>query len=161
MERKKSVRTWLVLAGVPLLGCMSLTHYERTEILRGAEPRQTVAFESPQTAERFARAVHRRWREAEASPLKTESAGVLFLCCYSKTTSLGENAFYNDQVRACDLNGDGLITEGEVSFYEQHGDGLSHVHRKHFGPVKVEVSEAPLLPAPDPLPSQGPPAPDR
>ena len=145
MEKTKSVRTWLLLAGVPLLGCMSLTHYERTEVIRGGEPRQAVAFESPQVAERFTSVVRQRWHD-EASRVKTESAGILFLCCYSKSTALAESAFYNDQVRACDLNCDGVITEAEACFYEQHGEALPQISVKRFGPLRMPLTEAPTPP---------------
>jgi hypothetical protein len=145
-ERKRCVA--LMLAAGVLCSCMSITGYRKNEVLRGGEPRAALAFESPAVAEAFATAVRERW-DANAAQVKREHFGILFVCCYDRTTSLSENAFYNDQARACDLNGDNLITDAEVCFYRRGGACVPQ--GKWKGPGRLEpLPEPPLLPTPTP-----------
>jgi hypothetical protein len=43
---------------------------------------------------------------------------VPFVCWFSSTNVLSDNAMYNDAVKACDTNGDGLITLREATAYK-------------------------------------------
>lgn len=109
-------RGWLVLACIPLFGCFTLTHYERVDRIRSTEPRLCVNYETPQTAEEFNRAVRKRWQHCGDRKTK-EAFCIPFVCSFERSSTLAEDAFFNDQVQACDLNGDGLITDAEARIY--------------------------------------------
>jgi hypothetical protein len=107
----------LIVGGSCAFGCMTLTSYEREETVRAGESRRCVSFESPAVASGFEASVKDRWAE-NGGTVKKESFGILFVTCYSKSTSLAECAFYNDQIAACDIDHDGIITEAELKLYQ-------------------------------------------
>jgi hypothetical protein len=111
------VAVLLIVGGSCAFGCMTLTSYEREETVRAGEARRCVAFESPAVASGFESAVKDRWAE-NGGAVKKESFGILFVTCYSKSTSLAESAFYNDQIAACDIDHNGIITEAELKLYQ-------------------------------------------
>jgi hypothetical protein len=109
-----SRRTGLLLVAAVVLGlcpgCL-LTHHS-VNVLRQDEPRRTVQFESDLARQAFgARAYDDKAREAQS---KAKFVAIPFLLWYSRTDVKSENAYYNDQVAACDANADGLITLDEA-----------------------------------------------
>jgi len=149
MRRERAVCALLVLITIPLFSCMSLTNYERTERIRADEPRCAVAFESPQAAEVFEAAVRERWH-GDAGRVRTDRFGILLVAAYTKTTTLAENAHYNDQVTACDLNCDGIISEEEAHFYQDRCRCAPSRRKDH----RPSPSSEPLLLVPVPLPGE-------
>ena len=113
-----SRREWAGLFVVCLLlpagsGCALV--FERNEQLRAQEPRNCVRFESETAASLFQTAYAERLKHRD--PTKAASFGIIFVTWMSWTTTLAEAAFYNDEVAACDLNHDGLISEAEATVY--------------------------------------------
>jgi len=96
-----------------LAGCMTL--YHKRDVARAGEERLSVNFESEAAATWFQSRLALRNRDREAS--KQTLFAVPFVTLYHRETVLADNAFFNDQVRACDTNGDGKITEAEARVY--------------------------------------------
>lgn len=123
-------------AGLCLLALMSLqtgclvTHVNRS-IVREREPRRELNFESPFAARTFNQlAFNEKRRNASAS---TRMVAIPFLTMHVHSATPSENAFYNDQIAACDTDGDGFITDSEaMSFHERVGS---------TGSVEEEIAE--------------------
>ena len=95
-------------------GCLINAEGER--IVREKEPRRTIDFESETGLERFQQAVQQRgsW----SSRYQGESSfGIPFIIGIEQRRVISENAFYNDQVTAADVNGDGTLSDAEVRGY--------------------------------------------
>ncbi len=122
MRRRHVVVLVMVVLSSPLFGCITLAGFVSVDTIRAEEPRQAVHFESTAVAEDFEKAVQDRWKSTEGK-VGGRGFSVLFLTCYEQVTRLSENAFYNDQVTACDLDRDGIITHKEVEFYRQRYAG--------------------------------------
>jgi hypothetical protein len=121
-----------LLCATGLTGC--LTVFSKTEVIRSDEHRPSVQFESAKTAAVFYDEMDRRSRVVGGACL-----GVPFITIYAKETVVSENAFFGDQVRECDTNHDGLITELEARIYAR-----SHVGRVDEGTPSVKIEPAPV-----------------
>lgn len=103
----------LAVAAISVMpGCLTL--YSKTEVVRGEEPRRPVAFESPQAAETFYKAM----KDKSASLGGTEVC-VPFITLYSRERQLSDSAHFNDCVDRCDTNRDGMITLVEATIFAQ------------------------------------------
>jgi hypothetical protein len=110
---------WVVtvlVCATGLTGC--LTVFSKTEVIRSEEPRPAVQFESPKAASVFYEELDRRSRSVGEAFF-----GIPFITLYKKDTVLSDNAFFGDQVRECDSNHDGLITELEARIYARKNGG--------------------------------------
>ena len=109
-------RSWLPVLLVLLCtspGCL-LTHHT-THVVREKEPRHEVRFESEEAEATFnARATA---KDAPEKKGRFKLFAVPFLLWYSREDVLSENAWYNDQIVACDADRDGLITLREARAY--------------------------------------------
>lgn len=79
-----------------------------------------MQFESPFAQRTFNQlAFNEKRRDATAS---VRMVAIPFLTMHVHSATPSENAFYNDQIAACDTDGDGLITDSEaISFHERVG----------------------------------------
>ena len=95
-------------------GCLINAEGER--VVRNNEARRTVQFESDTGLEQFQQTV--RMRGSWASRYQGESSfGIPFIIGVEQRRVISENAFYNDQVSAADVNGDGVLSDAEVRAY--------------------------------------------
>jgi hypothetical protein len=114
MSRVGSIRSVLPAALLCLCSGCLITHHS-TNVVRQDEPRRPVQFESSAAQQAFsARAFDEEAREKAA---KTSFFAVPFLLWWSKTNVLSEGAYFNDQVAACDADGDGVISVQEALAY--------------------------------------------
>lgn len=112
-------------AGVTLLALMSsqtgclVTHVNRS-IVRDKEPRREMQFETPFAQRTFNQlAFNEKRRNASSS---TRMVAIPFLTMHVHSATPSENAFYNDQIAACDTDSDGWITDSEaISYHERIG----------------------------------------
>lgn len=124
-------------------GCLFVRH--NTQIVREKEQRQPVRFESERAQQHFLGGVHELHGHQQA--VDVELTAVPFLCWSSHTSTLSENAIYNDQISACDSNGDGLITMHEATMFRA-------AVAQRIPPI---VNPANKPPEPDAIVSVGPP----
>jgi hypothetical protein len=94
-------------------GCLFVHH--TTRIVRDKEPVRPVRFESEQAKQFFLGGVHELQAHKDKSNM--EITAVPFVCWNSSESALSDNAIYNDQISACDTNGDNLITLQEALVY--------------------------------------------
>ena len=95
-------------------GCLFSSTGER--IVRPDEGRRTVAFESEQAMIDFQSAA--RLRDTYGARRQGEhQVAIPFILLVDETRVLSESAFYNDQIAAADLDGDGTLTDAEVRAY--------------------------------------------
>jgi hypothetical protein len=111
-------RRILVLALLGLLtcgssGCLFMRH--STRVVREKEKKQAVRFESPRAEEYFLGGVHEL--QAHKQNGHPEVTAIPFLMVYSRVDELSDNAIYNDQISACDTDGDGVISMQESLAY--------------------------------------------
>ena len=94
-------------------GCLIV--HSSNRVIREDEPLRPVRFESEQAKSTFEDGVS----EARAHKKKYEACefAVPFLCMFSRTSEVSDNAVYNDQIALCDANGDGVINEQEASAF--------------------------------------------
>lgn len=99
-------------------GCL-VTHVNRS-IVRDKEPRRELQFESAFAQRTFNQlAFNEKRRNATAS---TRMVAIPFLTMHVHSATPSENAFYNDQIAACDTDSDGVVTDSEaISFHERVG----------------------------------------
>ncbi len=103
------------LAGlVSFSGCL-VTHHV-THIVRENEPRREVQFESVQVRQAFDARVA-DLKDKGDKPRKERYFAIPFLLSWSREDVLADNAWYNDQLAACDTNGDSRITLDEAWVY--------------------------------------------
>jgi hypothetical protein len=101
----------LAAAGIlSLSGCITL--YSKTDVVRSGENRTAVAFETPETAEKFQAAL-KKMHNVTASTY----VGVPFVTLYEREQHLADAAMWNDAVKRCDTNQDGVITAAEVEVF--------------------------------------------
>ena len=101
-----------VLALPFLSGCITL--FSKTEVVRQSETKQPVTFDSPEAQGVFESALKERQGVVNATYM-----GGPFVTVYSRAKVLSEAAKFNDCVRACDSNRDGVITEFEARTFAQ------------------------------------------
>ena len=104
----------LALALLPLAGC--LINAGGDAIVRRSEKRVAVNFESEQGLIDFQQAVRRRG-DANGRYLGDSKFAIPFLINVDQRRVLSENAFYNDQVRAADVDGNATLSDAEVRAY--------------------------------------------
>ncbi len=136
---------WLLplalLASCP--GCLITRH--STNVIRQDEPRREVAFESPTAQQAFsAKAFDSEAREGAA---RSKVVAIPFLLWWSKMDVLSEGAYYNDQVAACDTDGNGMVSVQEALAYNP----MSAVD---FSTTAGQPPSAPNAPAMVPYPTQ-------
>jgi hypothetical protein len=124
-----------VLALVLSTGCISLTIFNKTEIVRSEEPRLPVKFETVKASCLFQEKVAEQPKEIARSKV-----GVPFVNLSAKAVVLADSAHFNEELRKCDSDQDGLITETEARIYAGKG------------PVDEDKPLGPLLPMSRPLP---------
>ena len=81
-------------------------------IERDKEPLRPVQFESEQARQFFLGGVHDLQTHKQSS--NVEASAVPFLWLNISDSTLSNNAIYNDQISACDTNGDGIISLQEA-----------------------------------------------
>lgn len=94
-------------------GCLFVRQSARIE--REKESLLPVQFESEQARQYFLGGVHELQARKQISNL--EMSAVPFLWFNVSHSTLSDNAIYNDQISACDTNGDGLIDMQEATAY--------------------------------------------
>lgn len=120
------------LALVLSTGCISLTIFNKVEIVHSDEPRLPVKFETPKAA-----CVFREKFETQPKEIAKSKIGVPFVNLTCKTVELADSAHFNEEVRKCDTDQNGIITETEAHIYAGHGV-----------PEHEESPKLPLLPPP-------------
>lgn len=95
-------------------GCL-ITHHS-TRIVREKEPRREVQFESAQVRQAFEARVA-DLKDKGDKPHKQRTLAVPFLLLWSREEVLADNAWYNDQLAACDTDGNARITLDEAWVY--------------------------------------------
>ena len=140
--------TWPALAVALLVfgsGCLIM--HQSTRVIRENEPLRPMRFESEQARSVF---------EASVNELKAHKKGpeaqvfaIPFLCFFSRTTMLSDNALYNDQAVLCDANGDSLITEQEANAYRAQVTEKIAAARAKEGEASGDQSETVSLRGPD------------
>jgi hypothetical protein len=106
-------RAALALASVVVLstaGC--ITFYSKTEVVGGSDARVPVSFENVEAAQQFQDAVKRMDSHAGGTYV-----GLPLITVYQQEQRLSETALWNDAVRRCDTNQDGVITCDEVAAF--------------------------------------------
>ncbi|MGL4462797.1 MAG: hypothetical protein ACRDD1_10445 [Planctomycetia bacterium] len=101
----------VLAAACPLLGGC-ITFFSRTQYVGSDQPRLPVQFESPVAARTFLDCMDGRSRL-----LGQTYIGVPFVTFFASNQQLAESAFFNEQVRICDTNADGLVTMDEATIY--------------------------------------------
>ncbi|MEN6449424.1 MAG: hypothetical protein ABFC96_02950 [Thermoguttaceae bacterium] len=96
-----------------LSGCLFVRH--STRIVREKEAVHPIRFESDQAKTVFEAGVHQL--QAHKETFGGDVLAVPFVCWRSHVNELSDNAVYNDQESACDLNGDGFISLEEALAY--------------------------------------------
>ena len=104
------------LSLLPLLGGGCLINAGGESVVRRSEQRRRVEFESEEGLIRFQQTVRQRGGRNERYMGRSEFA-VPFLISVDKKRVLSENAHYNDEVAAADVNGDGELSDAEVRAY--------------------------------------------
>lgn len=110
---------WISLCLAALLwatasGCLFVRH--STHIVRERETPRAAQFESEAARTQFEAGLADV--KAHANSLENpQVVAVPFLFWYSRTDKLSETAVFNDQLLACDTNGDGFITAQEAAAY--------------------------------------------
>ena len=103
-----------VPALLPLAGC--LINAGGDAIVRRSEDRVAVNFESEPGLVGFQQAVRLRGDE-DGRYLGKSQFAIPFLIDVDQRRVLSENAFYNDQVKAADVNADATLSDAEVRAY--------------------------------------------
>lgn len=96
-------------------GCISF--YHKTEQVRSDEERMKIEFESETAGKLFHDKADAAIRKR--NPEGSTQFGVPFVSFYSKTRVVSKNAAYNDELRKCDTNKDGMITDVEARIYSE------------------------------------------
>lgn len=98
----------LALAACP--GCLTL--FSKVEVIRGDEQRIPVRFETTKAARLF-------YDKCAGCDKKVGGTcfGVPFITFFSNQTTVSDNAVFNDQLRICDTDQDGFVTEHEALIY--------------------------------------------
>lgn len=104
-----------VLLSPGLTGCLAIHTAKR--VSRRNEPRKAVHFASVRAWETF----HFKFSQLEAPKKNTSTFLVPFLALHTKEWTLSPNAFYNDEITRCDIDGDGTITDEEARAYNELG----------------------------------------
>jgi len=104
----------LVPPAVLMAGCLVVTHQDR--VIREDEPRVAVEFESHDGMVQFYRTVSRRSDNGARERGRT-SFNIPFIVSANTRKVLARSAFFNDQVRIADINGDGTLSDTEVWAY--------------------------------------------
>jgi uncharacterized protein YceK len=105
----------LSLLLVPVMaGCATV--YSRQDRIRTGEERLKISFESEAASSWFHRGMDQA-RLHKGTVADRTVLAVPFITLYRRESVLSDNAFFNDQVRRCDVNGDLKITEAEARVY--------------------------------------------
>ena len=94
-------------------GCLFVR--QTTSVVREKENLRPVQFESEQARQYFEGGVHEL--QSHKQNFDQQVSAVPFLWLYSSNKELSDNAIYNDQISACDTNGDGVISMQEALEY--------------------------------------------
>ena len=106
-------RAAVALAAASVLtisGCV--TFYSKTEIVGDGESRMAISFENGDAAQQFQAAMKRMDSHAGSTYF-----GVPFITVYERDQRLSDVALWNDAIRRCDTNKDGVITTDEVAAF--------------------------------------------
>jgi len=117
---KRRNRPWSSLCVVLLClcsGCLGVRH--TTRVIRENEQPRPVRFESEQARNLFQAGVNQMKAHKETTNFQLSFS---LLGWRSQADVLSDNAVYNDEVLACDANGDGLITVQEAVAYRARVD---------------------------------------
>ena len=106
----RALRCLIIALTVCCTGC--LVNHSQKRIIREHEERIPVRFESLGAAESFNEIANSE--DMRKTLGSSASFGVPFLIGLSRESVPSQNAFYNDQVSRCDINGDGLISDQEA-----------------------------------------------
>ena len=104
----------LVSVVVWLSGCLIMAG--GTKVVNPGATRQKVNFEFEEGQPIFRREFNRRY-ESGAATVGSDGFAIPFIIAADETKMLFENAFFNVQVDAADVNGDGLISDAEARVY--------------------------------------------
>lgn len=105
-----------LLALLPAVTSGCLINSDGDRIIRRSEARREVAFESEEGLVRFQKAVRQRSGYNERY-VGRSSFAIPFLISVDRKRILSENAWYNDQVTAADVDGDDQLSDAEVEAY--------------------------------------------
>ena len=123
-------------------GCLFVATGDKT--IRADEPRTNIAFASDEGLLQFQGYVNRHNGRADRGAGEG-SLVIPFITYVEQRKIVAKDAFFNDQVRAADVNGDGTLSDAEV---------------KAFVGGEWQAAENPYPPAAPPAP-RTPPAPAR
>lgn len=132
-----------LICGIALTGC--ITFYSKTDIERGDEQRRPVRFENERAGTLFTEELERR-----SDVVGEVAIGMPFVTFYERTRRLSDAAFFNEQVRICDTDQDGIITEIEANVYSRNHDKETCAPRDAKVSAKSSQEIPALLPQPGP-----------
>ncbi|MFT3782264.1 MAG: hypothetical protein QM790_09635 [Nibricoccus sp.] len=116
MPNSKFALALAVASLAALSGCISST---KTEIVD--EPKQTITFESKKAEEDFLSAVERRKsvpsRIDQRAPEERSSVWLVVVNVSHRKITSGPNRDFNQFVRGCDVDGNGVISEREAEVF--------------------------------------------
>lgn len=115
MKAKASTGMLIVVSGMLLTGCIGPIISHNTTLYRDVE-RTRVEFESDATARLFYETLSKNPQEHKHAESKTR-VWIPVVYSQSRTVIPGRNTEFNEAVAACDVNGDGEITEMEVRVF--------------------------------------------
>ena len=95
-------------------GCLFNATGEK--VVRGREERRKIDFESEQALVDFESTVRRRDTSMTRNQGQSQVM-IPFILYVDQTRVLSSNAFYNDEVAAADVDGDGILSDAEVRAY--------------------------------------------
>ena len=101
----------LPLAATCAGGCLLVATGDKT--IRANEPRTNVAFASDDGLLQFQGYVNRH-NDRDAREAGEGSLVIPFITYIEQRKVISKDAFFNDQVRAADVNGDGTLSDAEV-----------------------------------------------
>ncbi len=112
MPSRRLLPSLLILS---LAGSGCLLSHSHKRVVRQDEIRERVEFESDEAAATF----HAVATDDDArSALRGEASfGIPFVVGISHQSVLSPNAYYNDQVAMCDMNGDGFLSDEEIAIF--------------------------------------------
>lgn len=129
--------------GVLLLsssGCLFVRH--ATRVVRQDEKPRSVQFESESARNLFEAGL----ADVKAHPdtgANPQIVAVPLLFWYSSTDQLSDAAIYNDQVLACDRNGDSFITLQEATAFREQAGAKAAAAAKQSAPGEASVAQQP------------------
>ena len=133
----------LPLAATCAGGCLFVATGDKT--IRASEPRTNIAFASDDGLLQFQGYVNRH-NDRDARDAGESEVVIPFITYVQQQRIISKAAFFNDQVRAADVNGDGTLSDAEVKAFV--GGEWQAAEQQPVPPAPPAPPAAPTPPAP-------------